>query len=387
MKDDGFHDLILAIYQTVSEPELWPEVLNSIKAMTSSHGVIIWEYGWTDRGRKLRAPYMTDNYTREAVDEHIKKHGRRELHDQDLFEALSLEVDDAELVGETDLYPDQAAYLELPHVKDMMSFGIRHRYGGILNKDNTLRGRFSIQRSQRAGEFSQDERKLLSLVLPHLAKALDLRTQLDPFFRYADALLTLMEKLTIGACLIDMNGNVVETNTLFEAHLERFSALRKDRVGKLVLSKPEHQRKFSQLLDDVRSHGQFGARPRKEAIVCEVPNQSRSLCVEVVPSNRVRDIGTQAFGGAWVFTRDTMEPISVDIELVQGMFGLTDAECALVDLVCGGFTNAQIAERRNRSQATINTQVKAILSKSRAANRTQFVRMLCNFTKPSLVSS
>jgi DNA-binding CsgD family transcriptional regulator len=48
-------------------------------------------------------------------------------------------------------------------------------------------------------------------------------------------------------------------------------------------------------------------------------------------------------------------------------------------MVAEGLTNAQIAERRDRSIATINTQVKSILSKTQCLTRAQFVRLVLGF--------
>lgn len=384
MDDRKYHDLVLAIYQAVSEPELWADVLDRIRFEVSAHGCIIWEYQSGSHGRELHAPFMTNNYNRLALQSYVDEHMDREFVDHDLFEARSLESDDVELVSETDLFPDQNAYLELPHVKDMMNYGIRHRYGGILNKDNTLRGRFSIQRSKSKGVFTAKELNDLNLILPHVAKALDLGAQLDPSHQDTGALLTLINKLTIGACLVDADGFQVESNDLFKQHFESFRAFRKEQSGCLSMTNPANQLRFNALLSDVRNHGRFGARPRKEAIIANAPDRIRTLCIEVVPCDSLKDIGSKPFNGVWILTRDTMEPISIDTGLVRDMFKLTDAECGLVDLLCEGLSNAQIAERRERSQATINTQVKSILNKSRAVNRTQFVRLLCNFSVPKV---
>ncbi|MGY9057926.1 MAG: helix-turn-helix transcriptional regulator [Alphaproteobacteria bacterium] len=68
-----------------------------------------------------------------------------------------------------------------------------------------------------------------------------------------------------------------------------------------------------------------------------------------------------------------------DTAPIKSAFGLTDAELSLVEFISEGFTNPEIAERRNRSVETINTKVKSILSKSQCANRTQFVRTMMRF--------
>lgn len=52
---------------------------------------------------------------------------------------------------------------------------------------------------------------------------------------------------------------------------------------------------------------------------------------------------------------------------------LTQREQEVLDLLCRGWTNAQIAGRLGSSACTVKNQVSAILSKTKTANRTQLV--------------
>ncbi len=63
----------------------------------------------------------------------------------------------------------------------------------------------------------------------------------------------------------------------------------------------------------------------------------------------------------------------------ESAYGLTKAELSLTDAIAEGLTNAQIAERHGRAVATINGQVKSVLSKTGCATPTQFVRLLMSF--------
>ena len=65
--------------------------------------------------------------------------------------------------------------------------------------------------------------------------------------------------------------------------------------------------------------------------------------------------------------------------MVGRVFGLTESEMLLTGMIAEGLTNRQIAERRYRSQETINAQVKSVLSKTQCSNRTQLVRLLSTY--------
>jgi len=76
--------------------------------------------------------------------------------------------------------------------------------------------------------------------------------------------------------------------------------------------------------------------------------------------------------------------MDVDLHLLSRVYSdLTATELSVVELICQGLTNSEIAQQRERSVETVNSQVKAILDKSRATNRTQLVRLLSNFSIPA----
>jgi len=146
--------------------------------------------------------------------------------------------------------------------------------------------------------------------------------------------------------------------------------------GTLSLRNGSDQARLETLKADVRNHGKFGARPRKEAIAAD---GDTFLCIEVSPLDVAAELGTAPLGGCILYSTDTSLPLHCNTAPLQQAFGLTDAELALVDAIAEGLTNAQIAERRDRSVGTINAQVKSILAKTDCHTRTQFVRLMMTF--------
>jgi len=213
-------------------------------------------------------------------------------------------------------------------------------------------------------------------ILPHMAKAMDLGRVASQLRAEHHGLLAAMDRLIIGVCVLDTNGNVVVQNEEFRRQIDTFPVLRVAPEGALRFMRAEDQKRFAALKQDALNHGRFGARPRKEAIAADTDT---FLCVEVAPLDRCEEIGARMFGGFIVYSTDTSLPVHCNTRPIQAAFGLTDTELALVESIGEGLTNAQIAERRGRAVATIDTQVKSILAKTQCATRTQFVRLMMGF--------
>lgn len=385
MNTSEYRSLVLQIYDTVSDVELWPSILDRITELTGSRGCIIFE--WQKRGelRSLEAPLISTSYQRELVDEYIRRFHEYETRDHDMLDRALLSRDGIDLVSEEILYDNEEDYLARPHVQELKKLGIRYRTGALLDKDNPYRARFSLAMTEERGPFVETEVALLKDLLPHLAKALELSRSVSLGLSARETLLTVLDQLTVGICLLDGEGNLIVSNEEFDRQRDKYNAFHIDARGRLSLNEYADRRKFARLLSDALNHGRYGARPRKEAVVFESSDLSGSLCIEIVPLDRSRASGTAPIGGALVISRDTEMQISIDLDLVRNVFELTGAEASIVEQVCEGLTNSEIAQRRERSVETINSQLKTIFNKTRAINRTQLVRLLCNFSLPSAI--
>ena len=370
------YETVLAIYDAVADDTLWPDVLHRLATQLNAVGCIVFEWQTRLDSRKLVAPLASANYDLAAIETYIEKCIEHEVRDQDIFEAHSLARDQIDLIEDDVLARDIAELKQLPNVQTLQKLGILHRAAGLLNKDNTAVSRFSVQLSGERGRLTPEERAHLAAILPHIAKALDLGRPAKQLALEHQSMLAAMDRLTIGVCILDAGGRVVLENEEFRRQQDAYPVFRKTQNGVLRLRESDDQKRFAALMKNVFNHGKFGARPRKEAIST---SESSFLCIEVSPLNKMLDIASKTFGGFIVYSTDTSVPIHCNALPMQRAYGLTDAEMKLVDLIAEGLTNSQIAERRDRSLPTINTQVKSILGKTNCATRTQFVRLMMSF--------
>lgn len=381
--DNPDRSLVLAIYDTIADPGRWQDVLDRIAENVGGRGCIVFEWDMSAGARRLVAPLHSSGYQTALIDAYLEAFRVEEGADQDAFEAISLKADGIDLIDDSAIHPDEAAFLRRPNVRQLVEYDLRHRSAGLLDKDNTARSRFSVQHGDAHGPMRPEERARLSGVLPHVAKALDLGRPAAAAAAERLSLLTAMDSLRIGVCILDGAGRVAVANSEFERQREALGAWRIDRDGRLRLHDGADQRRFEALKADALNHGRFGARPRKEAVAMRQESEGdqgvAALSIEVAPLTRADALAGGLFGGSILFSVDTARPPPLDPAALRPVFGLTRAEAALAALLGEGLTNAEIAERRGRSLATVNAQVRTLLSKTGTANRTQFVRLMMGF--------
>lgn len=369
---DTFQQLVLAIYDTVADPSKWPGVLDQIVDQSNACGSLIFEI----EEDQLRVATMSGYFQPEPLTEYLRLFKAEETADQTEFLKQSLSGDGHDILSDSILFEDVEEFKSRPHVQYVMQAGILHRAAVLLSKDNSNLARFSIQFGSERGPITEEESAYLNKLLPHVSKALELGRPATQLGSVRRSMLSALDHLTIGVCVLDAKGRVVERNEEFRRQEEAYRAFDVARSGRLQFVDAGNARMFDDLLSDSRKHGQFGARPRKEALSADVESV---LCIEVVPLKTADALGGSTLDGHLVYSTDTSCPTAFDARLFGSLYGLTETEVELASLIAEGLTNAQIAERRGRSVETVSSHVKSILSKTQCATRTQFVRMLMTF--------
>ncbi|MCY6380604.1 helix-turn-helix transcriptional regulator [Hoeflea prorocentri] len=365
-------EIILRIYDTIADQRNWQPVLDEITDRLNARGCLVFELGETG----LATPHMSSWYEPAALEDYIRQHRVSELADHEIFRKQSLAHDAVDIVSDSVLYEDLEEFRARKNVRHVMQFGILHRAAALLNKDNPNVSRFSVQfRSDRKG-ITAAESAYLNELLPHIAKALDLGRPARQLALEHQSMLAAMDRLKIGVCVLDGKGRVVVANEEFSRQLDTYKVFRTSLRGELMLLRDGDQMRLEALKADAVNHGKFGARPRKEAISTD--NKSY-LCIEISPLYKSEDLGAGVFDGCILYSTDTSMPVHCHTSPLKLAYRLTNAELDLAESIAEGLTNAQIAERRGRAVATVNAQVKSILSKTHCSTRTQFVRLLMSF--------
>ncbi len=380
-------DLVLEIYDTALDPGRWPDVLEKVSHYVGARGAFIFELQGVGAAQKIFAPFFSSSYDPAIVTKYLQVHNQQELADQEIFARLSRRTDRIQLIGDDVLTETEEELVSRANVQEMMRNGLRYRAGALLNKDQLNQDRFALQFSKRGGPITAETARKAELILPHIAKALNVSrptTQLALKFRsVADCL----DQLVIGICILDSNGSIILANQEFRRQMDWHTVFRADPSGKLLMRTDQAQQTLTHLRKDVANHGRFGARPRKEAIVSTVGGEPHTLCVEVVPLHSSREMGESDLDGHIIYSMDTGNSYKISGDVLSEMFSLTHAESAVLELMADGLTNSQISERRSKSIETVNSQVKSVLVKTGTANRTQAIRLATNISSSFILDA
>jgi DNA-binding CsgD family transcriptional regulator len=386
MAEDEFGELVLSIYDCAVDPASWPSALAKTARFLGAKGAFVFELQGLGGVRRIEARYFSDTYDEQLVRQYLDRHNEQELIDQDIFARHSKQSDIIEMIPDSVLWASPTEFRNRPNVQEMREYRIGHRAGALLNKDQINRDRFALQFSTSCQSVSSDQLRLAARVMPHIAKSLNISRPLAKLAESHGAIEQSLDLLAVGVCVIDSRGLIVTANSEFRAQMSAYGIFRLDPQGRMLMRSEETMRSFAKLTDGASSHGRFGGRPRKEAIVAMVNGEEHTLCVEVAPLQKASPFGEPDLVGHIVYSMDTGKGFAIDEETVAPLFALTKAEANVLTLMAEGLTNPQISDMRDRSLETINSQVKSVLEKTGSANRTQAIRLAVNVSSSFLMS-
>jgi hypothetical protein len=147
---DRMRELALDIYDTVVDQSKLPGALQRFAEAIDARGCIVFEMPDRSVGPTLTVSAHSEGYEPAVINNYISHFAVQELADQAPFEACSLSSDKIELVDESIMGKTKAELRAQPNVRWMRALGIKHRAGGLLDRDNKNLSRFSVQFSTDA---------------------------------------------------------------------------------------------------------------------------------------------------------------------------------------------------------------------------------------------
>lgn len=369
------HKIILDIYDTALEPHKWPEVLDKISHFVGAIGALVIDLSSTADEGSLHATHYTSNYDADTASNYLTAFRIQELEDQRIFAQHSEKTDEIQLISDEVLAPSRELLEQRDNVKFIKSIGITYRAGALLNKDLIEMDRFAFQFNKEQGALNPEHIRKSNFLLPHLAKALNVGRPTALLASQYAFIVEGLNKIKSGVCIIDNRRNLIVQNKEFERQTDAYDVFNITNDGRLEFKNLTTMKTALDMFSSIGFHGRFGARPRKEALNSGAINQPHNLCIEIIPLDDVSSVDVKLTGGSIIFCLDTSEYPDVDVEKVSLAYQFTGSEKQVFRYLIDGFTNPQIADQLGKSVETVNSQVKSILSKTMAANRTQLVRI------------
>jgi len=236
--------------------------------------------------------------------------------------------------------------------------------------------RFRVTRGQAEEDFSESDKALCTLLIPHFRRAISTFLQLNSSASLGSLYSRAIGRLSIATITIDEHGRVLDKN-LFASHILDADDGLKIVAGKLTAQYNTDNRELKRLIKTAFTHAsEKQTMPEAMSITRPSGEIALGVVIEVIPS-----LGWAEGKGqnkAVVYIRDAIGKSTTSIEISKKLFGLTPAETALSLQLTNGLSLEEAAEALNIRRNTARAHLRSIFSKTGVRRQTELVRLFLN---------
>lgn len=374
-------DLIYAA--ALDEGASWHDLGDRLMTLLEAQRATLW---WADEGGTPGNLLMRrDSYDEEYASRYVLL---------DPYRASAREVSVEETVrrrGDVrlghEIIPD-ASYVKSEFYGDFgRKSSRRYMIGGLISVSKVIP--LGLHRDAASRPFSEDDKRTLSQLLPHLQRGLQMRARLAPTASGLGA--GALDAVPVGVIVVDREMRILHSNAQAAALLgDSQSGLSSARprsgsvtgAYRLFARHPDEDAQLCRLVVAASRGGAAGGmqiHARPGALQSDSAVLSALVCPALrhLSSSTQPGMGTSVIhGAATVLTRHLLKPSLPPVGLLIDLFGLTRAEAEVAVALAGGVTAEDAARIRHVSLDTVRSQIRAILRKTGAGGLRDFERII-----------
>ena len=231
----------------------------------------------------------------------------------------------------------------------------------------------SVTSSETVLQGSGRELEIGYVLLEHFKRALKVAKRLLDVEEQRDAIASLMDRLPIALFIVDQNAVILEVNLQAQQLLSGTRLLLQEKSCLNSSSSRLNQR----LHQAIALAASASSPEMSEALFLEGEgDEEDDLMVFITPA--VRKEHTENVPVAVFISRRQGQPFSLPSSVAE-LYGLTERELDIAELLMQGKSVNEISELANVSVNTVRTHVKSIFAKTDTNRQVDFVRlMLCH---------
>jgi DNA-binding CsgD family transcriptional regulator/PAS domain-containing protein len=239
----------------------------------------------------------------------------------------------------------------------------------------------SVNRSERRPSFGPEETALLSELMPHLLRALQIHRRLAEAQALADGSRTALDLLAHGVLLLDTAGQIMFANRTAEEILRAHDGLTVHR-NELFGARVNETTALRKLIADaVATSGGEGTGAGGLMLIGR-PSGRSPLRVLVTPVARRHVLMGAAGAAACLFITDPdHSPVPGAVHL-QRAFGLSAAETRVAAALLDGERVDRLADRLCISRNTARTHLQRLFAKTATSRQADLIRVLLGAHPP-----
>lgn len=264
--------------------------------------------------------------------------------------------------------------------------GINHYMGAWVCSLESVDCFVRVMRAREADPFVKEEAHLISLLAPHFARSLELRTRLTQSEMvnqiYADA----MDRLAVGGLVLDESGKIIVMNSIAAELLNRRDGLSIVN-GSVRATSSQDDRALQALIraalnGEAAAQAESGERMHAQALSITRPSGARDLGLVVNAVRLGNKVADRWRSGVTIFIRDPETGVRADPAILKQLFGFTQAESALATQLSKGESLEEAAAELSIRYNTARAHLRSMFAKTGVTRQAELVRILVNGVAP-----
>jgi DNA-binding CsgD family transcriptional regulator len=383
--------LLGGLYDAAATPELWPEFLQDLRQTGNADKAYVLAVG-PDSRVDLSIQLGFDATA-------LADYARHFVNADPILDGFEdAQAVHGDWIGNSEsVLPDNQLHRSELFNDFMKPNGVAYHCGATLSglAPGTVAG-ICMLRTEHAGIFEPEMIALLTILAPHVKRALTLHKTLQVARMEGALLRQSMETVDLAIISVDCTGQLLNITRAAQNILDTRDGLVLEGKSLRALI-PAERRRLSDLISGAAATGSGSRNPR--IVHCSAANTSqagnsahwtpasggailisrrspkRPLQVVVTPfhsSNTFLD----AQPSALVFLSDPDATPASRSSIMRTLYGLSPTECRLTDLLAAGNELATAADRQTMTVQTARFHLKSIFRKTGTNRQTDLVRLI-----------
>jgi len=378
LSESDFSDLIGLLYQGALEPQPWQSALPALREALDAQVVslVLRPPSADDEGVILNCVRQDENVDNSHVtladpnDWEVSAY-REQFFSLDPFVSLPLD----KVIALEDILPDKDLVTSDYYLHYLKPINLFRILGVDTSEPGGMLARLRFSRRASEPRFKATERQLLTLLTPHLSRAIEIYAKLNRMTSERDLYAGAVNQLSVASIILDEQGRMLTTNAVGRALLDQGEGLSL-RDGHLHIEGRNINKELQEALTSIIREQLHGETSMVRALRVPRPGGRSDLGLVVRPVPASQWSEGQVSPSAAVFISDPDLQESTSRPILGALFELTPAEANLATLLARGLSLAQVSVAQNISQHTARAQLKSIFAKTGVSRQAELVRLV-----------
>jgi DNA-binding CsgD family transcriptional regulator len=237
-----------------------------------------------------------------------------------------------------------------------------------LHKSPAKAVTLSFQATRKRGPFDAQDVETYRVLLPHIARALEIRDRLQRAQLRSDALAETLDSLTFGVLVLDSGGRLLETNGVAQELLRNESSIDRGRDGTLRLRNPAGVELGRWIRTGVPPTGSADG-------LLHVPRPPRLPLSVLVTPLPARSTAWMAGDPRWLLLIfDPERRVRASAEFLARDLDISAREAEVAALLVAGLDIREVASHLCLSIHTVRSHIKSVFGKTGLRSQSDLIR-------------